>query len=143
MKKYKHFIYGLIAFVIFVGAIVPFGAQFWLPFFKEEAFTQGAEVWNQYVSIVLGIIATILSIVSLKMCFDSEESAKKSEIRTAITWQKIEGKLETLSEKQDYIYHTVSQSQPNTQTNTVNSSNTKWEQLDKNKRTNMIIDEEV
>ncbi len=143
MNKHKYLIYGLVAAVILVGAIIPFGAQFWLPFFKEEAFTSGAEVWNQYVSIVLGIVATILSIVSLKMCFSSEESSKKAEMRTAVIWQKIEGKLDVLSEKQDYIYHTVSQNQPNTQTKTIDGNDANWKQSDKNKQTNMIIDEEV
>ena len=142
MNKHKYLIYWLIAGVIFIGAIIPLGAQFWLPFFKESAFTNGAEVWNQYVSIVLGIVATILSIVSLKICFSSEETSKNAEKRTEVIWAKIEGKLDTLSQKQDYIYHTVSQNQPNTQTKTIDG-NDNWKQSNKNEKTNMIIDEEV
>ena len=142
MNKYKHLIYGLIIAVILIGGIIPFGAQFWLPFFKEEAFVGGAEVWNQYVSIVLGIVATILSIVSLKMCFSSEESSKNAEKRTEVIWTKIEDKLELLSQKQDYLYNTVSQNHSNTQTKTIVSNETTWKQLDKNEN-NMTVDEEV
>ncbi len=143
MSKYSKVILGLVIGVILIGAIVPFGAQFLLPFFNTGAFIQGAEVWNQYVSIVLGVVATILSVVSLKMCFSSEESSKKSEKRTELIWQKVEDKLEILSQKQDYIYHTVSQNHSNTQTKVVDGIDADWEKAQKNSKTNMIISEEV
>ena len=47
----KKGVYVLIGLVIILGAIVPFAAQFILPFFFETPRIQGAEVWNQYISI--------------------------------------------------------------------------------------------
>ena len=143
MNKYQRHIYWLITGVIFVGALVPFCAQFLLPFFNKDAFVEGAEVWNQFVSIVLGIVATILSIVSLKMCFDSAESFKNAEKQTAVIWAKIKGKLDLVSQKQDYIYSTVSQNQPNTQRKTIVGDENRWKPSEKNTKTNMIVDEEV
>lgn len=143
MIKYQKFIYCLILGVIFLGAIVPFGAQFWLPFFKQDAFTNGAEVWNQYVSIILGIIATILSIVSLKMCFSSEEASNKAEKRTEVLWNEIKGKLENISLKQDVLRDTVRQNNLNSQTKTIEADNPNWKPADKNTQTNMIVDEEI
>lgn len=119
MNKYKNHIFILIFAVIFVGAIVPFGAQFLLPFFNSEAFTTGAEVWNQYVSIVLGVVATILSIISLKMCFSSNESARQTEIRTQDTLDKIDTRIQLLAQKQDQMYSAVSQNSLNTKVNDV------------------------
>ena len=119
MNKYKNLIFILIFAVIFVGAIVPFGTQFWLPFFNPDAFTAGAEVWNQYVSIVLGIVATILSIISLKMCFSSNDSARQTEIRTQDTLDKIDTRIQLLAQKQDQMYSAVSQNSLNTKVNDV------------------------
>ena len=52
--KNKNAIYILIGIIVLIGAIVPFGAQFVLPFFFPDKQIAGAEVWNQYVSIILG-----------------------------------------------------------------------------------------
>ena len=53
----------------------PFIAQCWLSIAFPEAPIDGLEMWNQYVGIVLGIVATILSIVSLVMGFHSTNEA--------------------------------------------------------------------
>lgn len=62
----------MITFTIFVGAIVPFWAKavctVWFP-----DVGLGLNVWNQFVSIILGITATILSIVSIIMGFKNYE----------------------------------------------------------------------
>ncbi len=78
----KNIIYILIFGIILIGCIVPFAAQFILPFFYPESKIAGAEVWNQYVSIVLGVVATITSIVSLVLSLRSEEQAYETERRT-------------------------------------------------------------
>ena len=119
MNKYKNLIFILIFAVILVGAIVPFASQFCLPFFNPEAFTDGAEVWNQYVSIVLGIVATILSIISLRMCFSSDESARQTELRTQQTLDKIDTRIQLVAQKQDQMYNAVSQTSLNTKVNDV------------------------
>lgn len=119
MKKHRNGIYWLVGLVIFIGAIIPFGAQFWLPFFNEDAFIEGAEVWNQYVSIVLGIVATILSIISLKMCFSSEETSRQTELRTQATLDKIDTRIQLLAQRQDQLYNAVSQNSQNTKTNDI------------------------
>lgn len=88
-------------------------------FFNSEIPITGAEIWNQYVSIVLGIIATILSIISLKMCFSSNDSARQTEIRTQDTLDKIDTKIQLLAQKQDQMYSAVSQNSLNTKINDV------------------------
>lgn len=64
-----------------LGLIVPFAAQFLLPAFVEDYNPAGAEVWNIFVSIILGLVATTLSIVSLALCVYSERKAVESERR--------------------------------------------------------------
>lgn len=97
----KRKIYNLIVIVVVSGAIVPFAAQFILPFFFSRCKVAGVEVWNQYVSIILGVVATILSVVSLVLGFKSEEESHDTELRTRDILKHIEGKLELVSQKQD------------------------------------------
>lgn len=104
MTKYdKKMIYILIIAVMLIGAIVPFAAQFILPFFYPENNIVGAEIWNQYVSIILGIVATITSIVSLILGFKSEEQSNATELRTRDMLQHIETRIALMSQKQDQI----------------------------------------
>lgn len=69
-KKYgmKRWVFWLIVITISIGAFVPFFAQvictFWFP-----DVSLGLSTWNQFVSIILGIVATIVSIVSIIMGF--------------------------------------------------------------------------
>lgn len=75
-KQYglKKWVYGIIITVIIIGLIVPFFSEvictIWFP-----NTTTGLSTWNQFVSIILGIVATILSIVSLIMGFKNYEDA--------------------------------------------------------------------
>ena len=89
MKKSeeKKNIFGLIGFVIFVGMLVPFACQF--------------------VSIVLGIVATILSIISLKMGFDSADNAKNTEMKTQGILDEISSKISLLTEKQNQMAKSI------------------------------------
>lgn len=68
----KKWVFTMIIIVITIGVIVPFGAQFLLPMFFPTQAAE-AEVWNTYVSIILGLVATILSIVSMIMGFKNYE----------------------------------------------------------------------
>ena len=69
-KQYalKKWVFNLIIFTIGLGAIVPFASEaictIWFP-----NVALGLNTWNQFVSIILGIIATVLSIVSIIMGF--------------------------------------------------------------------------
>lgn len=73
-KQYgmKRWVYGIIVTVISFGLIVPFFSEvictIWFP-----NVIIGLNTWNQFVSIILGIVATILSIVSLIMGFKNYE----------------------------------------------------------------------
>lgn len=99
----KNGLYILIGVIVLIGAIVPFAAQFVLPFYFPDKQIAGAEVWNQYVSIILGIVATITSIVSLVLGFRSEEQSNATERRTRDLLQRIEARIQLLSQKQDQI----------------------------------------
>ena len=111
MEKTKTFVF--LGIIIVIGGLVPFGAQFLIPLFNENINIVGAEIWNQYVSIILGIVATILSVVSLKMCFASDEQARNTELRTQETLDKIDARIQLLSQKQDQLYKTISESKTN------------------------------
>ena len=65
----------LILSVIIVGLLGPFIAQCILSLCLNINQINGLEMWNQYVGIVLGVVATILSIVSLVMGFHSTNEA--------------------------------------------------------------------
>lgn len=99
----KKRIYILIGVIIGIGAMVPFAAQFIFPFFNSEISISGAEVWNQFVSIILGVVATVTSIVSLILGFRSEEQSNATELRTRDLLQCIQNSLSILSQKQDQI----------------------------------------
>lgn len=96
-------IYILIGCIVLLGAIVPFAAQFILPFFFPDNKIVGAEVWNQYVSIILGIVATITSIVSLVLGFRSEEQSNATERRTRDLLRNIDMRVQLISQKQDQM----------------------------------------
>ncbi len=99
----KKSIYILIGIIVLVGAIVPFVAQFILPFFFPDKQVIGAEVWNQYVSIILGVVATITSIVSLVLGIRSEQHSNETERRTRDLLQRIETRIQLLTQKQDQL----------------------------------------
>lgn len=69
-KQYgmKKWVYGIIITVISIGLVVPFLSETILTVWFPSA-SLGLNTWNQFVSIILGIIATTLSIVSMIMSF--------------------------------------------------------------------------
>lgn len=102
-RETKIFIYVLISLVVFIGAIVPFMAQFILPFYYPNERVAGAEVWNQYVSIILGIIATVLGVVSLILSIRNEEQTYETEMRTRELIIKLKKNVKEVSEKQQQV----------------------------------------
>lgn len=73
-KQYgmNKWVFRLIVITIFFGAIVPFASETVCTIWFPEA-SVGLNTWNQFVSIILGIIATLLSIVSIIMGFKNYE----------------------------------------------------------------------
>ncbi|MBO5371766.1 MAG: hypothetical protein J6A75_03495 [Lachnospiraceae bacterium] len=69
-KQYgmKKWVYGIIITVISFGLIVSFLSETILTIWFPSA-SLGLNTWNQFVSIILGIIATTLSVVSMIMSF--------------------------------------------------------------------------
>lgn len=89
-KQYgmKRWVYGIIITVISLGLIVPFFTEvlctIWFP-----DVSLGLNTWNQFVSIILGIVATILSIVSLIMGFKNYEDGLDLHEKHVQTLEKI------------------------------------------------------
>lgn len=89
-KQYgmKRWVYGIIITVISLGLIVPFLTEtictVWFP-----DVSLGLNTWNQFVSIILGIVATILSIVSLIMGFKNYEDGLDLHEKHVQTLEKI------------------------------------------------------
>ena len=65
----------IICFVAFLGVLGPFTAECILPFFFPKEELETLSHWNTYVGIILGSVATILSIVSLAMAFHNMDEA--------------------------------------------------------------------
>ena len=66
----RKWVFRSILFVVLIGALGPFIAQCILTCVNSDA-DGGLSMWNQYVGIILGIVATILSIVSMIMGFSN------------------------------------------------------------------------
>ena len=96
-------IFILIFAICFTGLIVPFAAQAILPFFFDADRVDGISLWNQYVSLILGIVAAIMSIVSLYLCFHSEETANNFNKEISRNLAILEEKISNISDKQDYL----------------------------------------
>lgn len=130
----KWWVFALVAFACFSGIIAPFIAQYLAP--RKSALEVALSAWNQYVSIILGIVATLLSIVSLVFSFHNEEeeniqqrnySDKFDDINR--TLQKIEDSVEDtkkivdkMDDKIVQIDKTVSIIKDNQNNATVNST---------------------
>lgn len=98
--SHKKYVYGIILLLSITGLLVPFAAQFVLPFFFPKQNVAGAEIWNQYVSIILGIVATLMSIVSLKMSFDNVNQSHQTELKTRDLFHNIEKHLKDIEHNQ-------------------------------------------
>lgn len=93
-KPTRYYVFLLILIFGILGLIVPFAAEFILPFFFESKKIEGITVWNQFVSMILGIIATIMSVVSLVLCYQSEDKSNEA-------YSKIDKMLSALDIKMD------------------------------------------
>lgn len=89
-KQYgmKRWVYGIVITVISLGLIVPFFSEAILTIWFPDV-TIGLNTWNQFVSIILGIVATILSIVSLIMGFKNYEDGLDLHEKHVQTLEKI------------------------------------------------------
>lgn len=98
-KQYgmKRWVYGIIITVISLGLIVPFFSEavctIWFP-----DISLGINTWNQFVSIILGIVATVLSIVSLIMGFKNYEDGLDLHEKHIATLDKIQSISEDVSD---------------------------------------------
>lgn len=133
MNKCRIWIFILVIGVILFGGLVPFAAQFIFPFVFPNIPISGAEIWNQYVSIILGIVATILSIVSLKMCFSSEEQTHETNIRVQKALDDLDKAVDKVSDKQDLLYNTVTDTQRQSQRKSVSPQTWDNNSIDENK----------
>lgn len=138
-------IYDLIFWIVLIGALVPFAAQFLLPFLVPDVDVKGAEIWNQFVGIVLGVVATILSILSLRMCFDSLYQSRDTENRLTALIKNVSDLLHEVSQKQEDMNRYFINSSTSTATNVKQSggwntppsnSNMDGEERDKGKTRN-------
>ena len=75
VEKAKSYSVVLITGVIIAGILLIFGCSIW------GAAIPGLDEMNQFVSIVLGIVATIMSIVSMLFSFYGLEKTEESERR--------------------------------------------------------------
>lgn len=113
-------IYNLLFWIIFLGALVPFAAQFLLPFIfmlqgKSTPTENGVEVWNTYVSIVLGVVATVTSLISLSLSFKNTDDSNKANVETTKLLAVINERMrvfmdeqENLKEKQEQLKSLIS-----------------------------------
>lgn len=81
--NFKNMMYKVIAIILCIGAIGPFLAQCILPFFIDESIQiDSLQLWNQYVSMILGLVALLMSIVSMYLGFKNSDDSASSERRT-------------------------------------------------------------
>ena len=89
-KQYamKKWVFWTIIFVISAGALVPFFTEaVCLIWFPDRANV--ISTWNQFVSIVLGVIATLLSIVSIIMGFKNYEDTLKIQEQYMLSFKEL------------------------------------------------------
>ncbi len=100
-KEPKHprrfYVFLLILILSVLGLIAPFAAEFILPFFFKSDKIAGITVWNQFVSMILGVIAAIMSVVSLILCYRSEDKSDESYSKIDKMLSRLEIKVDDLS----------------------------------------------
>lgn len=103
-KQYslKKWVFRLVVAVIFSGIIVPFASEAILPIFYP-ADVSGLATWNQFVSIILGIIATVLSIVSIIMGFKNYDDTLAVQEKYMEALQKISTMAQDLTQVRDEV----------------------------------------
>lgn len=97
----EKWVYRLIFWIIIIGLIVPFGAQVIIPllFCNKQSVSDALNTWNQFTSIILGICATLMSILSLVMGFYTLNQSHLTEVENTKTLTRISKALEELEEK--------------------------------------------
>lgn len=101
LNVFKDKIYIFLLSICLIGIIFPYGAQCILPFFITSDELYGLEMWNQYVGLILGVVATVMSIISLKMSFDNVQESRKTEKQTSDNLHHIDLMLQKISIQQD------------------------------------------
>lgn len=92
IKLVKKRTLGFMLLIIFIGLIVPFGAQFWpLPWELHS------EMWNAYTSIILGVVATVCSLLSIYMSFYSLQQTFDSNNNTIDDMNSIRQEIQSLA----------------------------------------------
>lgn len=88
---------------IFWFIIVGISFCFLAQFFKYKAidFTKAAEIWNVFVGILLGVIATIVGLISLFFSFYNTKQNYDSSHDNLYELMKITSKLEANEKKQE------------------------------------------
>lgn len=125
-KQYgmKRWVFGIIITVISLGLIVPFLTEaictIWFP---DAAI--GLNIWNQFVSIILGIVATILSIVSLIMSFKNYEDGLELHEKHVETLEKISSVSKDISDMKNSLNNFTMLTDSKSERNL--SSRTDWE----------------
>lgn len=94
--KFKYRTYQGIIVTILIGIIGPFLAQCILPFFFPEVSIEPLELWNQYVSLILGLVALLMSIVSMYLGFKSSDESYDMERRTRDLFHTVQLELDSI-----------------------------------------------
>ena len=121
-KKYvptRVLVYRLVFGLSIIGLIVPFAAEFVLPFFFKDVEIAGVSVWNQYISMILGVVAAIMSVVSLVLCYQSEKNTTTAYHQIEKTLAIMQAELKSISKKQDDISNNVQRTNKVQMDNTV------------------------
>jgi len=89
--------------VIFAFVTIGILLCFFLQFYECEYmnFTKAAEIWNVFVSLLLGVIATIVSLISLFFSFYNTKQSYDSSNDNLYELTRITTKLESSEKKQE------------------------------------------
>lgn len=82
----RHVVYLILALVLASGIVGPF---IWQCVARNVDTEKALSIWNGYVSIALGFVATTLSVVSLAMNFKTYDDATKMQDRAVETLESI------------------------------------------------------
>ena len=121
----KKWVFMLILITIILGIIVPFSSEVVLTIWFPDV-TLGIETWNQFVSIILGIVATVLSIVSMIMGFKNYDDALSIQEKYMQALKEIKLLAKDLSNVKDDV-HTISSMRRQIPVDTPTEIPSQWE----------------
>lgn len=113
-KQYglKKWVFCVIRSAIILGIIAPFAAETIFPFLcKNQYVLNHLSTWNQFVSIVLGVVAVVLSIVSIIMSFKNYDDTYKLSEKYTIQLSNMEKMIDTMDEMKNNIYYNSSKTE--------------------------------